>query len=280
MAAPVGAGDVRAAVESLGLSGRAVCAHTSLSSFGRLEGGVDALIDAFLDEGCALVVPTFSPDSYLVDPPIRLQRGRNGWDFRMRRATPAEDASRFDPSSDAVGAAMGRVPAAVLTRPERVRGRHPLWSFTAIGPLASEIVDAQSPEASTGALRRPCELDGAVALIGVGLERCSVLHLAEELAGRRLFYRWALGPDGEVIECQIGGCSRGFAGLRLHLERHASHVLVGQSQWTVFTASAAVRAAEPAIREEPTVTHCGRADCRRCHDAVEGGPELLRAPPA
>jgi aminoglycoside 3-N-acetyltransferase len=117
-----------------------------------------------------------------------------------------------------------------------------------------------------------CGRDGAVVLIGVGLNRCSLLHYAEELAGRQLFYRWALDSQGEVIECQVGGCCEGFARLSTALEFHGSIAFVGESQWIVLPASDAAHAAASAIRADPTVTHCGRSDCHRCDDAVAGGP--------
>ena len=34
--------------------------HSSLASFGRVEGGAAAVVQAFLDEGCTIVVPAFS----------------------------------------------------------------------------------------------------------------------------------------------------------------------------------------------------------------------------
>jgi hypothetical protein len=37
-------------------------------------------------------------------------------------------------------------------------------------------------------------------------------------------------------------------------------------------AAAALDAATGAIRRDPSVTHCGRADCERRNDAVRGGP--------
>src|SRR5262245_33094712 len=52
--------DVLAAIDVLGLGGLPVCLHSSLRSFGTLDGGPDTLIDAFVSSGCTLLVPTFS----------------------------------------------------------------------------------------------------------------------------------------------------------------------------------------------------------------------------
>ena len=47
------------AVRHLELSGPPVCVHCSLRSFGRVNGGADAVINAFTDEGATLLVPSF-----------------------------------------------------------------------------------------------------------------------------------------------------------------------------------------------------------------------------
>ena len=52
--------DIRGTVSHLGLAGKAVCLHSSLRSFGWVEGGASAVVDAFLFEESTLLVPTFS----------------------------------------------------------------------------------------------------------------------------------------------------------------------------------------------------------------------------
>ena len=49
----------------------------------------------------------------------------------------------FSTASNAIDRNMGAIPRAVLARPERQRGDHPLASFSAIGPLASDLVGGQ-----------------------------------------------------------------------------------------------------------------------------------------
>ena len=46
--------------------------------------------------------------------------------------------------------------------------------------------------------------------MGVDLERLTLLHLAEEMAGRQLFRRWAKDSNGSTIMVEVGGCSEGF----------------------------------------------------------------------
>src|SRR5215204_952995 len=72
--------DLQEALHLLGLSGQAICVHSSLRSFGRVAGGAQTVVQAFLDEGCTILVPTFSWD-FAVTPPAALQVPRNGWDY-------------------------------------------------------------------------------------------------------------------------------------------------------------------------------------------------------
>ena len=77
----------------------------------------------------------------------------------------------------------------MLARPERRRGDHALASFSAIGGEAESIIGRQGGMDSLAPLEALARGGGAVALIGVGLERMTLLHLAERHAGRRLFRR-------------------------------------------------------------------------------------------
>jgi aminoglycoside 3-N-acetyltransferase len=111
-----------------------------------------------------------------------------------------------------------------------------------------------------------------VLLIGVGLERMTLLHLAEERAGRALFRRWANGPDGRPMEVETGGCSEGFGKLEPALAPLARETTVGESRWRAFPARAALDVATDAIRANHEITRCDREGCLLCADAIAGGP--------
>lgn len=265
--------DIRDAIGAHGLAGRAVCVHSSLSSFGRVEGGAESVVGAFLEEGCTLLVPAFS-SVYAVAPPTDLRFERNGWDYE-RHAHEDPGAGRvYTPEAAEIDRDMGAVPAAVLARPGRARGAHPTDSFAAVGPRAAELVGGQTPSDVYAPLAALAAAGGAVVLMGVGLERMTLLHMAEQEAGRALFRRWANGPDGRTAVVLVGGCSEGFGRLAPALRASMRSAVVGQSRWTIFPAAEAVARAAEAIRADPRVTHCGRADCERCDDAVAGGPVL------
>ena len=262
--------DMRLKIRALGLAGRAVCAHGSLRSFGKVEGGAETVVGAFLDEGCTLLVPTFS-SAFEVTPPPHLMFERNGWHRGGRGPNPGADRV-YTTETNEVDRSMGAIPAAVLLRPGRVRGAHALDSFAAVGPLARELVKGQAPLDVYAPLAALARTGGSVVLMGVGLERMTLLHLAEREAGRKMFRRWANGADGAPSVFEVGGCSEGFGGLEPALRPVMRTAVVGESVWRLFEAARALRLAAAAIRAEPRVTHCGGAECERCDDAVAGGP--------
>src|SRR5690348_2936441 len=95
--------DIQAAVRELGLAGRPLCVHSSLRSFGWVEGGADAVIDGLLAEGCTVMVPTMSWD-FQVAPPLHARPLRNGTDYNkpwMSEPQPG-DSLIYTPESDSL----------------------------------------------------------------------------------------------------------------------------------------------------------------------------------
>ncbi|MDP9176764.1 MAG: AAC(3) family N-acetyltransferase [Gemmatimonadota bacterium] len=267
---------IRNALQSVGLSGRPLCVHSSLRSFGNVEGGAPTAVQSLLAEGCTILVPTFSSTAYEVwpDPPDTIER--NGVPRNSQRRVPARAGGAFSPDVNDSDGEMGAIPAAVLAMPERVRGNHPLDSFSAVGPLAHELVDAQSWSSVFAPLEALIAAEGAVVLMGVGLDRLTLLHLAEYRAGRSPFVRWATRADGSIMRVRLGGCSDGFPRLAPALAAVTEQKRVGDSRWSVLPAAEAVEIATEAIRANPEITHCANPACDRCNDAVLGGPQSLR----
>jgi aminoglycoside 3-N-acetyltransferase len=131
---------------------------------------------------------------------------------------------------------------------------------------------AETDEDMFGPYRALVAHGGYVLLIGVGLNRMTILHLAEVEAGRRPFVRWALGPDGKPMRSRGGMCSSGFANLDEALTPIETKARVGQSTWRVYPARELVATAADAIRSEPSITRCADPGCIECPDAIAGGP--------
>lgn len=264
-------GQIRETLGRHGIVGVCVCIHSSFRSFGKVEGGPDAVIDAFLAEGNTVMTPTFS-NSYLVPPPPGDRPERNGIDYE--KAVFERHDRVFRPDAETIDVeTMGAIPAAVVRRPGRKRGNHPTHSFSAIGPLAAALTAPQSRENIYGALQSLAEHDGLVVLMGVGFDRMTLLHLAEHRAGRRPFVRWVNDGGGKVVRSPVGSCSIGFNRFEPVLAPYVRRLSVGPSVWTIGRARELLRAAEEAIRADPDMTRCS-PDCIRCRDAIAGGPLL------
>lgn len=267
---------IRSVLQETGLAGQPVCLHSSLRSFGSVAGGAASVIGAFLDEHCTVLVPTFSWN-YAVSPPASQRPGRNGWEYEPSPG-PTDGAGRiYTPAVLELDGDMGAVPAAVVASPDHRRGDHPLNSFSAIGPLAQALVGGQAPLDVYAPLRALAQWNGFVLLMGVGLDKMTLLHLAEKEAGRTLFRRWANDGHGRPQAVEVGGCSDGFGNFAPVLQPIMTSRRVGPSVWSVFLAPEALRRAAAAIQSRPAVTHCGAPACGRCHDAVAGGPVLPHA---
>lgn len=269
---PVTIEDIRRAIRAAGLSGQPLCVHSSLRSFGQVEGGAVTVVRALLDEECTVLVPTFSL-TFSIPPPPDMRPPRNAWDYDHPIPDPLGVGRSYTPETNEVGGWLGVIPATVLEMEGRVRGNHPLNSFSAVGPLAHELVDRQAPDDVYAPLERLAELGGYVVLMGVGLTSMTLIHLAERMAGRTMFRRWANDIDGAAMMVEVGSCSTGFDRFDPVLAPFERRTMVGDSSWRIFPAGPALEAATQAIRDDPTITHCGKADCR-CNDAVLGGPIL------
>ncbi|MFC1583030.1 AAC(3) family N-acetyltransferase [Planctomycetota bacterium] len=264
--------EINEAITALGLADQPLCIHSSFRSFGdTVEGGPETVANAFLDKGCTVMVPAFLYES--IKPPHGRNPQHNGMEDDYE-GNPQQDAIHYSPDLNVIDQKeMGAFPAALLHMSGRVRGSHPICSFAALGPMADELISTQTPATMLAPLQKLVEIDGYILMMGIGLDRMTLIHLAETNAGRSLFYRWARDKDGAVIETRTSGCSLGFTNLVDVLLPLCEETTVGHSLWRLFKASEVLQAAEQAIRANPMITHCGRKNCLRCDDAAAGGPD-------
>ncbi len=273
----VSSAQVTAQIGRLGLRGAPVCLHASLRSFPALAEGPATVVDGLLDAGSTVMVATMANQAFDIPAPPGDRPARNGVDYARHDRSTAQrpwpgQSDHFDATRTEVDPWLGATSAYVAALPDRQRCRFPPGSFSALGPLAEDLIGAEGASDTFGPLRELADRSGWVLLAGVGLIRMTLLHLAETEAGRRPFVRWARRPDGQPIRNLSGGCSMGFerlAGVLAPIERRAR---VGSSLWRAFPARETVELAADAIRRDPSITRCADPGCPECPDAVAGGP--------
>ena len=174
---------IKKELAAMGISGTdTVLIHTSLKAVGHVEGGPDALIDAFcehLDQGLFLI-PTHT------------------W-ANVNRHQPIYDPTVSEPC-------IGLVPRTAAKRTDGVRSLHPTHSVWAKGVGAEEFVrgedTAETPCPVGGVWCRLADVGAKILLIGVGLERNTFIHAVDEMAGldRVTHAPWqvtVLAPNGQ-----------------------------------------------------------------------------------
>mgnify|MGYP000076626172 CR=1 FL=1 len=262
------------AIKTNGLAGKCVCVHSSIKSFMMdIKGGVQTIIQAFIDCGCTLMVPTFSFYAFTIKPPENMKPKRNGVDYNKLEFLNFYSPKLFTPESKEIDKdKMGLLPYTVVNTEGRVRGEHPLCSFTAIGPFANDLIKGQKNMDVFAPLRELALFAGFVILMGVDLNRMTLLHLAEQMAGRKMFLRWANNINGQPVYAETGGCSEGFINFEPYLSFFEKQIYVGKSKWKIYNVSKVLKQAAKVIMSIPEITRCSDKSCLRCDDAIKGGP--------
>lgn len=268
------ADELTAALSELAPAGCPLMLHVSMRSFAApVAGGAGTLLDALLARDRTVLVPAFTEPQFGLAAPTAMRPARNGIDYTRLSSTPSPPAgAAYTTGCGLINPGLGVFPATLIRRADAVRGDHPLNSFAALGPLAENLIAAQSPTDVYGPIRELAAREGRILLIGVGLNKMTALHQAEQQSGRRLFLRWARTADGQVSMVGVGSCSEGFPRLEPALHRYARTAVVGGSKWKLYPAAETLDAATNAIRENQNITHCGDTDCLLCHDLIAGGP--------
>jgi aminoglycoside 3-N-acetyltransferase len=159
--------DIVRGLRQLGLlAGADVLVHTSLSSFGYVRGGEDAVIDA--------IIETVGPQGTVLVPTLT---GSEELD--------AQNPPSFDP--DSTPCWTGRIPETLRQRPGAVRSHHPTHSVAAIGARARALtrdhefsITPCGPDSPYGRLARD---GGQILLLGVTHSVNTTFHHVEEIVG-------------------------------------------------------------------------------------------------
>ena len=250
--------DVLLGLRELHLGNTPVIVHSSLKSFGQVEGGAQTVVNALAVVFPTVLVPTFTYKTMLTP----LSGPANNAIVYGSGEIHNETAAFFTPRLPA-DPLMGIIPETLRRHPRASRSNHPIQSFAGLN--VGELLEAQSrqdPLAPLGLLERQ---GGWVLLLGVDHTVNTSIHYAEKLAGRRQFVRWALTPKG-VVECPgFPGCSAGFQALAREMDRFARKVQIGEAKVQAFPLSMLFRAVIARIKKDPLALLCQQEDCERCN---------------
>jgi aminoglycoside 3-N-acetyltransferase len=251
--------DIQEGLQRLGIrAGETLVVHSSLSRFGQVAGGAEAVAQALIDAvspGGSVFVPTFNygqlPYDILTTPSL-----------------------------------AGAISEALRKRPDARRSAHPTHPWAGVGPIAEEVLAGHtgpSPFGPGSPIWKLWERNALLVLLGVDHRANSMIHVAEERLQLAYLARTRIAEvvqgDGTVREVTVGrpGCSAGFNKIDppLRAEGKLEEGTIGSAPVTLARAHDVVAAAEAMLRSDPAALLCDRVECERCAQARE----MLRAMP-
>jgi aminoglycoside 3-N-acetyltransferase len=261
--------DIVRGLKALNVSPPRVAVHSSLRSFGRVQGGTPAVIGALTECFQTVLMPAFQYAAN-VPPPMDPPPQRNGCDYRIHfdHVNPPRP---FRPDEAPISPAMGTIARTFAQRPDVKRSTHPWHSWAAWGEQSADLVANHAWTETNPPLERLAALGGWVLLMGVSLKSCTAVHTAEERSGRRPFIRWAMNGGGEIREVRVAGCSKGFDRLASCCEDLFRRTQIGRCQVQAAPLTPLIERLARVLREQPDIVRCSDT-CLRCRDSALGGP--------
>ena len=228
--------DIVKGLKTLGLTkGDKVMVHSALSSFGTVKGGADTVIDALLaivGSTGTVLMPTFG------------------------NSDPIFNAKKSETT-------LGIIAQTFWRRKNAFRSRHPVASVAAIGNDAEYFVEGHENAATAHGKDTPymklVEQGGKVLLLGVDIDRMTLLHSVETIAKLpylRPITKSFVDANGKTqtkIWPYFPGPHRDFIGSQLWLRSKGlvKETVIGSCHAKLFDAAALFKAIQERLRNEP-----------------------------
>jgi len=262
----VSAAEIADGLTRLGLDRSSnVIVHSSLKSFGYVDGGAEAVCDALTDTCGTVLAPAGTWDFTGIGPPPGTARAHNAYD-------PAPTWEAFDEELDRATAfspdlpidrELGRIPETLRLTRTPARTAHPLFSYIAVGPAADQLLAAQRPDWPLGPIEELRRLNGDVLLLGVDHTADTTIHLAEQLLGRSCFYRYAKTADRVWTEFpNIPGESHEFDAIEPSLRSATRETTIGNCRARKIPITAVLAATRQLVLADPAALLCTTPTCR------------------
>jgi aminoglycoside 3-N-acetyltransferase len=264
--ATVTARDIRSGLEQLGLTrSSAVIVHSSLSSFGHVDGGADAAVDALMAACGTLLLPGATSHATGVPAPPQLVRENNA-------SSNALDWFSFDAALSKaahfhqdlpINRNLGVIPETVRRTRQHVRSSHPYFSYIATGAGADDLIAAQRLDWPLGPIEALSQRGGHVLQLGVSHTTNTTIHLGEQLLGRARFYRYAKPAPGVWMELpNIPGASHRFDTIEPHLRSSTRQVTIGACTASLIPVAEVLTVTRRLIEDSPSALLCDDRTCQ------------------
>lgn len=250
--------DLLLGLRDLRLANAPVIVHSSLKSFGEVEGGAATVVSTLAAVFETVIVPTFTYRT-MITPLTGPENNGITYGFLPDQNQNAEFFTLRTP----VDLLMGTIPEMFRRHPRAIRSNHPIQSFAGIN--AETILAAQTMTDHLAPLGLMEKADGWVILMGVDHTVNTSIHYAEKLAGRRQFVRWGLTPKG-VVECPgFPGCSAGFQAIAVDVEKFIRQVQIGNALVQAVPLKMLFKVVVARIKKDPLALLCQQENCERCN---------------
>jgi len=234
-----------------------VIAHASVPAFGEIRGGEDTLLGALLTAVDTAMLPAFTykttviPETGPVDNAIVYGSGK-------QTNLAAEVFTPLLPADEQ----MGPLPERLRLNPDALRSKHPILSFVGLGVDAA--LQKQTLEEPFAPIQKLADLGGWVLLLGIDHTANISIHLAEKLAGRRQFVRWAL-MDQKVVRCPgMPGCARGFNAVVEILAPVSHKTILGTALLQAIPLKPMLEILTNLMTADAQALLCEKPDCAYC----------------
>lgn len=171
--------DLETGLRKLGVTpGMALEVHSSLRSFGRIDGGANTLIEALIQttgSDGAIVMPSFRLSKFL---PLTPEDDNLGLTVKIRLLDEDEEES-----------GMGVIPDTFRKRPDVITGKG-LFRVSAWGKNAEKHSEGFQHLIDTG---------GSALLLGVDIYRLSAMHYVEDALPDEIRNRFKPSPEARVL---------------------------------------------------------------------------------
>ncbi|MBB5984003.1 AAC(3) family N-acetyltransferase [Kribbella solani] len=245
--------------------------HSSLSSFGHVDGGADAVVDALLATCGTLLLPGATSHATRVPAPPDLVRENNAspnvsdWASFDAALAEAADFHRDLP----INRNLGVIPETLRRTRQHVRSWHPWFSYIAAGAGADDLIAQQRLDWPLGPIEALTELGGQVLLLGVSHTTNTTIHLGEQLLGRARFYRYAKAAPGVWMELpNIPGASHRFDDIEPHLRSSTRRVSIGACTASLVSVADVLAVTRHLIEASPSALLCDDPACQ-CAAAIQ-----------